>query len=81
MAAATENGARYTDYWGRSPVEICDVTVADTNTFDSQFGAVKAAWFEPTTAAAHGLTLSAARVTFATGGALTGKLFVVGDGE
>lgn len=79
MAAATENSTRVLTYWGNQPVEITDITFSDTNTFESEFASVLAAWFEPTTAAAHGMTISGKTITLASGGALTGKLFVIGD--
>lgn len=81
MAAATENGGRYVDYWGRTPVEIVDVTISNTNTFDTQFAAVKAFIFSPTTAVDWGGTISGGRITFVLDGTMTGKLFVFGDGE
>jgi len=81
MAAATENSARYTDYWGRTPVEIVNVTWANNDTFATQFAAVKAVHFEPTTNASHGTTKSGKTVTLVSSGSLTGDLIVFGDGE
>ena len=81
MAAATENAARYTDYWGRTPVEVVDVTWTNNDTFASQWGSVVCASFEPTTNASHGMTISGKTVTLISGGSLTGKLKVCGSGE
>ena len=81
MAAVAENNTRAVDYWGRTSIEIVNVTASDTNTFASQWASVKSAWFVPTTAAAYGLTFSGSTVTFATGGALTGDLYVVSNSE
>ena len=81
MAAAVENNTRYTDYWGKTPVEIVDVTWNNGDTFASQWAAIVAADFTPTTSASYGLTISGNVVTLASGGALTGKLEVKGSGE
>lgn len=82
MAAVTQNSTPITDYWGATAVEIVDITIATSgDTFTSQFASVAAAFFEPTTAASHGATISGNVVTFVTGGALTGKLKVVSSHE
>lgn len=81
MAAATENAARYTDYWGKTPVEVIDVTWGNADTIDSQFGSVLKAEFAPTTNSAPGVTISGKTVTLVSGGSLTGKLTIWGNGE
>jgi hypothetical protein len=79
MPAATENSARVTTYWGNTAVEICDSTWGNGDTFVSQFASVLASWFSPTTNASCGTTQSSKTVTAASGGTLTGKLFVLAD--
>lgn len=81
MAAATENATRYTDYWGRTPVEIVNVTAGNGDTFESQWGSVIKASFENETNGAVGLTISGKTVSFVTGGSVTGVLTVYGNSE
>jgi hypothetical protein len=83
MAAATENSKVYTDYWGRTPVVILDVTWTNGDTYTAvDLGAVLAAEFWPTTTmSAMGLTLATNVVTLVSGGSLTGKLIVYGNAQ
>lgn len=78
MAAMTENNIRSVDYWGRHPVEFVSVTGTNGDTFDSEFASVSRAIFVPTTNASYGLTVSGKTVTLASGGSLTGELYVFG---
>jgi len=57
--------------------------IANTNTYDAskEFTTVLGAWLEPTTAQTHGIALSGAgntTLTFATGGAVAGRVFIWG---
>ena len=81
MALVTENGTRYLDYWGKTPIEITDITVANSgDTFVSEFASVKSAIYVPTTAIAGGATISGKTVTLLVA-ASSGQLHVFGDSE
>jgi hypothetical protein len=79
MPAAVENATRYTDYWGRTATEICNITWNNNDTFVSQFAAIIAADFTPTTNASFGLTVSGKTVTLVSGGSLTGIIQIAAD--
>lgn len=83
MAAATENSKVYTDYWGRTPVVMVDVTWTNADTYTAvDLGAVAWAEFWPTTSLTGvGLTIATNVVTLVSGGSLTGKLVVYGNGQ
>lgn len=83
MAVATENTKPYVDYWGRTPVVIIDLTWGNGDTYTAvDLGAVLAAEFWPTTSLSGvGLTLATNVVTLVSGGSLTGKLVVYGNGQ
>ena len=81
MAAATQNSRRET-LWGASRVIIANLTWGNGDTFDSLAGGlVTDGWFVPTTAGAYGLTFSAGVVTLASGGSLTGNLYLPTNDE
>jgi hypothetical protein len=80
MAVATLNSRRET-VSGDGLLIIADVTWGNADTYDSLHKNAVEAWFAPTTSASWGLTLSAGVVTFASGGALTGKLFILTSGQ
>lgn len=79
MAAAVENSTRHVDYWGKTPVEIVDVTWTNGDTFATEWASIFGLAFTPTTNTAFGLTFSGTTVTLVSAGSLTGKLFVFGN--
>lgn len=83
MAAVTENTQRYTDVFGRTPVEIVNITAANTNTFESQWASIIRVSFdsESNDANVTGMTFSGSTVTFVTSGSVTGVLTVYGNGQ
>lgn len=80
MAAATENTARVEDVEGNRYVTRVNVTWGNGDTFASNYSGVQGYSFEPTTAAAHGITVSGGTLTLVSGGSLTGELMVRSDG-
>jgi len=77
MAAATVNARRE---WvaGNKRIVAANLTVANTNTWDTKLGVIDSVSVVPTTAAACGVTTSGGTVTFVTGGGLTVECMVQG---
>jgi hypothetical protein len=80
MPAAVESGQRVVDYWGRTAVEMVNVTWNNNDTFTSEYGSILGADFAPTTNASFGITVSGKVATLVSGGSLTGWLQVYSDG-
>jgi hypothetical protein len=79
MPAAVENADRYVDVFGRTAIEITNVTWGNGDTFVSEYAAVINAEFTPTTNASSGVTISGKTITLQSGGTLTGNLVVYAD--
>jgi hypothetical protein len=83
MAAAVVNGSKRERVFGDLRAHFVNLTWNNGDTYNTGFKSVKSMSFEPTTAAASGLTRAQNAqgqtvITLVSGGALTGDLMLFG---